>query len=54
VGEIKESRTAMKYAQSLYPELEQKYSFELPENYDFRSKLSHNIPADMESILNDC
>lgn len=50
VGEIKESRAAMRLAQKIYPELE-KYQFELPSNYDFRSLSEHLMPEDAVKLL---
>lgn len=46
VGEIKESRSAMDLAKQQYGELE-KYSYDIPSNYDYRQKRSHQIPADI-------
>jgi hypothetical protein len=46
VGEIKESRAAMRLAQQTYPEL-QTYQFELPADYDFRAWQSHSMPAEL-------
>lgn len=45
VGEIKESRAAMRLAQAIYPEL-QKYQFELPDDYDFRTLSDDSLPED--------
>lgn len=50
VGEIKESRAAMKLAQQTYPQLV-KYSFELPSDYNFRTIGPHNMPGKMFGIL---
>jgi hypothetical protein len=47
VGEVKESRAAMKIAQEQYPKLKDKYHFELPDGYDFRALASHEMPADV-------
>ena len=44
VGEVKESREAMRHAQRLYPELNS-FNFEIPDGYDFRQLSSHHIPA---------
>jgi hypothetical protein len=46
VGEIKESRAAMRLAQAIYPELSS-YQFELPEDYDFRAWQSDSMPAEV-------
>lgn len=43
VGEVKESRAAMRLAQETYPELSA-YEFELPNDYDFRALATHHIP----------
>jgi len=50
VGEIKESRAAMREAQKLYPELV-KYQFDLPEDYDFRKLASHHIPDEIWKLI---
>ena len=47
VGEIKESRVAMRLAFSIYPELNKKYLFEIPSDYDFRAQGNHTIPSDV-------
>lgn len=46
VGEVKESRAAMRLAQAIYPEL-QFYQFDLPNDYDFRKQSEHLIPAEI-------
>lgn len=51
VGEIKESRSAMQLAKEEYPELRDKYIFEIPEDYDFRKFGSHEIPKDIYELL---
>jgi len=51
VGEIKESRSAMRLAQNKYPELAGRYQFELPEDYDYRALASHHMPAAMYEYL---
>ncbi len=50
VGEIKESRAAMRLAQQRYPELE-KYTFELPEDYDYRQLAPHSMPPEVYGQL---
>lgn len=50
VGEVKESRAAMKLAQTTYPELT-KYQFELPDNYDFRALSTHAMPTELFAAL---
>lgn len=44
VGEVKESRAAMRLAQEIYPELD-KYKFDIPSNYDYRSWGEHTMPS---------
>ena len=46
VGEVKESREAMLLAQSVYPELADKYQFELPADFSYKTEYSHEMPAD--------
>jgi hypothetical protein len=46
VGEIKETRAAMRLAQSIYPELS-RYQFELPDSYDFKTLGEHRMPDDL-------
>lgn len=51
VGEIKESRAAMKLAQKIYPELN-KYKFDLPSDYDYRQLGNYsNMPNDKAELL---
>ncbi|MES2970775.1 MAG: endonuclease domain-containing protein [Patescibacteria group bacterium] len=50
VGEIKESRAAMRIAQQQYSELN-KYVFELPGTYDYRSLSNHKMPPNIFEIL---
>jgi hypothetical protein len=50
VGEVKEARAAMRLAQKKYPEL-QKYSFEIPADYDFRAWSEHTMPAAVFAVL---
>lgn len=52
VGEIKESRKAMRLAQKIYPEL-MKYEFELPDNYDYRESGDHSMPPEEYIFLSD-
>lgn len=51
VGEIKESRAAMRSAIEQYPELAGKYEFELPEDYDYHQLMGDELPADVRTIL---
>ncbi len=50
VGEIKESRTAMRMAGKKYPELTQ-YSFEIPSNYDYLALAPHAMPEKIYNLL---
>ena len=50
IGEIKESRVAMRLAQEIYPELK-KYQFDLPADYDFRVLSPHSMPEEIAKIL---
>ena len=47
VGDIKESRAAMRLAQEKYPELKEKYHFDIPEGYNFRALGSHEMPEEI-------
>lgn len=49
VGEIKESRTAMRMAQTQYPGL--LYEFEIPEDYNYKTLAPHNMPEDSYELL---
>ncbi len=51
VGDIKESRSAMREAFKIYPELRQKYEFEIPEDYDFRAESSHEMPPEIFELF---
>lgn len=50
VGEIKESRAAMRLAQQQYPELA-KYKFDIPDDYDYKALSAHSMPAEIYDIL---
>ncbi|MEI6480967.1 MAG: hypothetical protein WCO19_01545 [Candidatus Saccharibacteria bacterium] len=50
VGEIKESRQAMRLAQKLYRSLDV-FQFNLPENYSYKSLAEHSIPQDMHDKI---
>jgi hypothetical protein len=52
VGEVKESRTAMRMAQQQYPELD-KYHFDLPTDYNFRSCSENSMPTEMFNLFQD-
>jgi hypothetical protein len=47
VGEVKESRAAMRLAQQQYSELATKYVFDLPDGYDYTALGSHEMPQDI-------
>lgn len=51
VGIIKENRAAMRLAAQQYPELAQKYQFELPEDYDYKQLMSDELPEDIRQLL---
>lgn len=50
VGDVKETRTAMRLSQQKYPQLS-KYEFEIPADYDYMSRASHTMPDEIYSIL---
>ncbi|TAH33771.1 hypothetical protein EYC59_04580 [Candidatus Saccharibacteria bacterium] len=50
VGEVKESRAAMREAQKTHPELA-KYTFEIPADYDFRAIATHEMPPEIWQIV---
>jgi hypothetical protein len=50
VGDIKESRTAMRLAQKQYPELST-YQFDLPGDYDYRTVGPHRMPTEFFDLL---
>ena len=50
VGEIKESRTAMRIIQEHLPELA-RYKFDIPEDYDFREVKDSLLPLELKQIL---
>jgi hypothetical protein len=51
VGEVKESRAAMRLAAQIYPELTNKYQFELPASYDYRALGTHHMPTQLFGLL---
>lgn len=51
VGEVKESRAAMRLAQGIYPELRDKYHFDLPADYDYKALASHEMPPEVYDIF---
>lgn len=52
VGEVKESRAAMRLAQKQYQEL-MKYEFELPVDYDFRALQNHAMPEEVFDLISN-
>jgi hypothetical protein len=50
VGEVKESRSAMRLAQKLYPELS-KYVFNIPDDYSYKTLAPYSMPASMYELL---
>jgi hypothetical protein len=50
VGEIKESREAMRLARNIYPELGS-YSFDIPVDYSYKTLGSHSMPNDIYDLL---
>lgn len=51
VGEVKESRAAMRLSTRWYPELAKRYQFTLPENYDYTSLGSQAMPTDIYQLF---
>jgi hypothetical protein len=51
VGEVKESRAAMRLAAQIHPELNQKYQFEIPEDYNYKTLGSHEMPAEIYDLV---
>ncbi len=49
VGEVKESRAAMRLAQDIYKGLN--YEFDIPEDYSYQSLAGHSMPKDKYDIL---
>ena len=47
VGEVKESRAAMRLAQEKYPGLG--YEFDIPESYDYKDLAPHSMPDEIYS-----
>jgi hypothetical protein len=47
VGEIKESRTAMRLVQGKDSDLAAKYHFDIPDDYDYRALGDHHMPAEI-------
>lgn len=53
VGDIKESRSAMREAFKQYPELETKYQFEIPKGYNFRTLAGHEMPPETYKLFTE-
>ena len=53
VGEIQESRTAMKLTFNIYPELIGLYSFDIPDSYDYRQIITDEMPTEIRQIFMD-
>ncbi len=51
IGDIKESREAMKLAFEQYPELKTTYQFDIPADYDFRTLSTDEMPAEFHALL---
>jgi hypothetical protein len=51
VGEIKESRTAMRVIQAIDPSLFDKYYFEIPGDYNYRMLGEHHMPAEIYTLF---
>ncbi len=50
VGEVKESRAAMRLLQQHDPDL-RSYEFELPDDYDWRALAAHSMPGDLFALI---
>jgi UDP-N-acetyl-alpha-D-muramoyl-L-alanyl-L-glutamate epimerase len=51
VGEVKESRAAMRIASQIHPELAAMYQYELPEGYDYKALGSHEMPSEIYDLI---
>ncbi len=51
VGEVKESRAAMRVAAKIHPELAEKYLFELPKDYGYKALGTHEIPPEIYKLV---
>lgn len=51
VGEVKESRAAMRIASEIHPELATMYHYELPEDYDYKAIASHEMPSEIYKFV---
>jgi hypothetical protein len=53
VGDVKESREAMQLAFETYPELREKYQFEIPEDYSYKDEGTHEMPPEIYAIFRE-
>lgn len=51
VGEIKESRTAMRLAQDKDESLREKYTFDIPDDYDYTALGQHHMPPEIYDLF---
>ena len=51
VGEIKESRTAMRLSQMRDANLAEKYQFDIPEDYDYKALGAHHMPPEIYMLF---
>jgi hypothetical protein len=51
IGEIKESRTAMRLIQTHDVSLRDKYSFDIPDSYDYRALGGHHMPPEVYTLF---
>lgn len=51
VGEIKESRTAMQLVQEKDPSLQEKYQFEIPDDYNYEALGAHHMPPEIYTLF---
>ncbi|HSW98334.1 MAG TPA: hypothetical protein VLF71_00690 [Candidatus Saccharimonadales bacterium] len=51
VGDVKESREAMQLAFQQYPELAQKYHFDIPPGYNYKDEGTHEMPPELYAVL---
>ncbi len=53
VGEVKEVRTAMRLAEKKYPELGNKYHFEIPSDYNYAELSTNELPSDIAKTFTE-